>query len=176
MNPENSKRGYPGSWVREGFEIGWSLVNHWSNSNIYYDYIAIHDRILLWGLPYILHQCQGPDLCQGWGPAAHRNLVATQTLFPLNHINCTFWLQKISNMVSLCWAWIPNLHNPRKHSVFKNILWGILGWRRGLALAFGPGPDPGDRIPRQAPGAWSLLLPLPVSLSLSLSLTIINKK
>ena len=34
-----------------------------------------------------------------------------------------------------------------------------------------------DRIPRRAPGAWSLLLPLPVSLplSLSLSVTIINK-
>ena len=34
-----------------------------------------------------------------------------------------------------------------------------------------------DRIPRQAPGAWSLLLPLPMSLrlSLSLSLTIIKK-
>ena len=30
-----------------------------------------------------------------------------------------------------------------------------------------------DRVPRRAPGAWSLLLPLPVSLPLSLS--IINK-
>ena len=49
---------------------------------------------------------------------------------------------------------------------------GIPGWRSGLAPAFGPGRDPGDRdrIPRWAPGAWSLLLPLPMSLPLSLSL------
>ena len=33
-----------------------------------------------------------------------------------------------------------------------------------------------DRIPRRAPGAWSLLLPLPVSLPLSLSVTIIKLK
>ena len=72
---------------------------------------------------------------------------------------------------------------------------GIPGWRSGLAPAFGPGRNPGDpgsnstsgsrcmetrdRIPRQAPGAWGLLLPLPMSLSLSLSLShcvpIINK-
>ena len=55
---------------------------------------------------------------------------------------------------------------------------GIPGWRSGLAPAFGPGrdpEDPRDRIPRRAPGAWSLLLPLPVSLPLSLSVTIINK-
>ena len=51
---------------------------------------------------------------------------------------------------------------------------GIPGWRSGLALAFGPGRDPGDpdRIPRRAPGAWSLLLPLPMSLPLSLSFSL----
>ena len=51
---------------------------------------------------------------------------------------------------------------------------GIPGWRSGLAPAFDPGRGPGDRdrIPRQAPGAWSLLLPLPVSLPLSLSLSL----
>ena len=32
-----------------------------------------------------------------------------------------------------------------------------------------------DRIPRQAPGAWSLLLPVPVSLPLSLSVSLMNK-
>ena len=50
-----------------------------------------------------------------------------------------------------------------------------------LPLAQGAILETRDRIPRQAPGAWSLLLPLPVSLPLSLSLslslcvTIINK-
>ena len=56
---------------------------------------------------------------------------------------------------------------------------GIPGWRSGLAPAFGPGHNPGDRdrVPHRAPGAWSLLLPLPMSLrlNLSLSVTIINK-
>ena len=50
---------------------------------------------------------------------------------------------------------------------------GIPGWRSGLALAFGPGRDPGDpgsNPTSGSPGAWSLLLPLPVSLPLSLSL------
>ena len=55
--------------------------------------------------------------------------------------------------------------------------WGSLGgaavWR--LPLAQGAILETRDRIPRRAPGAWSLLLPLPVSLPLSLSVTIINK-
>ena len=38
-----------------------------------------------------------------------------------------------------------------------------------LPLAQGMILEPQDRVPRQAPGAWSLLLPLPVSLPLSLS-------
>ena len=54
-------------------------------------------------------------------------------------------------------------------------LGGAAVWR--LPLAQGAILETRDRIPRQAPGAWSLLLPLPVSLPLSLSLcvTIINK-
>ena len=54
-------------------------------------------------------------------------------------------------------------------------LGGAAVWR--LPLAQGAILETPDRIPRQAPGAWSLLLPLPVSLPLSLSLcvTIINK-
>ena len=54
-------------------------------------------------------------------------------------------------------------------------LGGAAVWR--LPLAQGAIPETLDRIPRQAPGAWSLLLPLPVSLPLSLSMcvTIINK-
>ena len=48
-----------------------------------------------------------------------------------------------------------------------------------LPLAQGTILETRDRIPHQAPGAWSLLLPLPMSLplslSLSLSVTIINK-
>ena len=51
-------------------------------------------------------------------------------------------------------------------------MWGSLGgaavWR--LPLAQGAILETQDRIPRQAPGAWSLLLPLPVSLPVSLSL------
>ena len=49
--------------------------------------------------------------------------------------------------------------------------WGSLGgaavWR--LPLAQGAILETRDGIPRQAPGAWSLLLPLPMSLPLSLS-------
>ena len=52
---------------------------------------------------------------------------------------------------------------------------GAAVWR--LPLAQGAILETRDRVPRRAPGAWSLLLPLPVSLrlSLSLSVTIINK-
>ena len=57
------------------------------------------------------------------------------------------------------------------------IKWGSLGgaavWC--LPLAQGAILETRDRIPYQAPGAWSLLLPPPVSLPLSLSVTIINK-
>ena len=52
-------------------------------------------------------------------------------------------------------------------------LGGAAVWR--LPLARGAILETRDRIPRRAPGAWSLLRPLPVSLPLSLSLTIINK-
>ena len=61
----------------------------------------------------------------------------------------------------------------------KIVLWGSLGgaavWR--LPLAQGTILETRDRVPRRAPGAWTLLLSLPVSLPLSLSLcvTIINK-
>ena len=61
--------------------------------------------------------------------------------------------------------------------LFKFLICGSLGgaavWR--LPLAQGAILETRDRIPRQAPGAWSLFLPLPVSLPLSLSVTIINK-
>ena len=56
----------------------------------------------------------------------------------------------------------------------KSDVWGSLGgaavWR--LPLAQGAILETRDRIPRQAPGAWSLLLPLPMSLPLSLSLSL----
>ena len=59
----------------------------------------------------------------------------------------------------------------RKHTL-RTIDLGSLGgaavWR--LPLAQGAILETQDRIPRRAPGAWSLLLPLPVSLPLSLSL------
>ena len=61
--------------------------------------------------------------------------------------------------------------------VFKIQMWGSLGgsalWC--LPLAQGMILESRDRIPRQAPGAWSLLLPLPVSLPLSLSLSVYHK-
>ena len=53
---------------------------------------------------------------------------------------------------------------------FRSEGWGSLGgavvWR--LPLAQSTILETRDRIPRQAPGAWSLLLPLPMSLPLSL--------
>ena len=49
----------------------------------------------------------------------------------------------------------------------RGSLGGAVVWR--LPLAQGTILETRDRIPCQAPGAWSLLLPLPVSLPLSLS-------
>ena len=59
--------------------------------------------------------------------------------------------------------------------MFEGSLGGAAVWH--LPLAQGTILETQDRIPRRAPGAWSLLLPLPVSLPLSPSLcvTIINK-
>ena len=57
---------------------------------------------------------------------------------------------------------------------YRKIKGGSLGgaavWR--LPLAQGAILEIRDRIPRQAPGAWGLLLPLPMSLPLSLSLSL----
>ena len=61
------------------------------------------------------------------------------------------------------------------HSFLKIGCIGIPGWRSGLALAQGAILETRNRIPRRAPGAWSLILPLSLPLSLSLSVTIINK-
>ena len=52
----------------------------------------------------------------------------------------------------------------------RGSLGGTAVWR--LPLAQGVILETRDRIPRRAPGAWSLLLPLPVSLPLSLSLSL----
>ena len=61
-----------------------------------------------------------------------------------------------------------------RQSKFKTSALGSLGgtavWR--LPLAQEAMLETRDRIPRRAPGAWSLLLPLPVSLPLSLSLSL----
>ena len=51
---------------------------------------------------------------------------------------------------------------------FMGSLGGAVVWR--LPLAQGVILEIRDRVPRRAPGAWSLLLPLPVSLPSSLSL------
>ena len=53
-------------------------------------------------------------------------------------------------------------------------LGGAAVWR--LPLAQSTILETRDRIPHQAPSAWSLLLPLPVSLPLSLSLCVYHKK
>ena len=55
----------------------------------------------------------------------------------------------------------------------KGSLGGAVVWR--LPLAQGAILETWDRIPRRAPGAWSLLLPLPMSLPLSLSLSDYHK-
>ena len=52
-------------------------------------------------------------------------------------------------------------------------LGGAAVWR--LPLAQGAILETRDRIPRRAPGAWSLLLPLPVSLPLSFCLSLTNE-
>ena len=55
---------------------------------------------------------------------------------------------------------------------------GIPGWRSGLAPAFGPGRDPGDRGSNPTLGSRCMEPASPsayVSASFSLSVTIINK-
>ena len=52
----------------------------------------------------------------------------------------------------------------------RGSLGGAAVWR--LPLAQGAILETRDRVPRRAPGAWSLLLSLPVSLPLSLSLSL----
>ena len=52
--------------------------------------------------------------------------------------------------------------------ITEGSLGGAAVWR--LPLAQGAILETRDRIPRQAPGAWSMLLPLPMSLPFSLSL------
>ena len=52
--------------------------------------------------------------------------------------------------------------------LMKSSCWGIPGWLRGLAPAFGPGRDPG--VPRRAPGTE----PASPSACVSASLSLIN--
>ena len=56
---------------------------------------------------------------------------------------------------------------PQLEKRVRGSLGGAVVWR--LPLAQGTILETRDRIPRWAPGAWSLLLLLPVSLPLSLS-------
>ena len=70
-------------------------------------------------------------------------------------------------------ALYPKHYSTRlKETEEEGSLGGAAVWR--LPLAQGAIPETRDRIPRRAPGAWSMLL-LPMSLPLSLSVTIINK-
>ena len=70
---------------------------------------------------------------------------------------------------------MANLWKIRLRIFLSGSLGGAAVWH--LPLAQGVILETRDRIPHQATGAWSLLLPLSVSLPLSLSLcvTIINK-
>ena len=63
---------------------------------------------------------------------------------------------------------------PTRGVPFKIPYWGTLGGAAvySLPLAQSAILETRDRIPRWAPGAWSVLLPLPVSASLSLSLSL----
>ena len=58
--------------------------------------------------------------------------------------------------------------------VLLEVCTGQPGWLSGLEPLSAQGVilETRDRVPRRAPGAWSLLLPLPVSLPLSLSLSL----
>ena len=63
----------------------------------------------------------------------------------------------------------------------ETVIWGIPGWRSGLALAFGPGHDPGDPGSNPTSGARCMEPASPsacvsASLSLSLNVSIIKKK
>ena len=91
--------------------------------------------------------------------------------FDYNTIHCEFKQEMLPRARNLL------LEGSILRVFFKSHFWGSLGgtavWR--LPLAQGAILETQDRIPRRAPGAWSLLLPLPVSLPLSLSVTIINK-
>ena len=65
----------------------------------------------------------------------------------------------------------PHIFEFKKHCSKlpdRGSLGGLAVWH--LPLAQGVILETRDRIPYQAPDAWSLLLPLPVSLPLSLSL------
>ena len=70
--------------------------------------------------------------------------------------------------VSFMNKYIKSFKRKRKEGTPGGSLGGAAVWR--LPLAQGAILEIRDRIPRRAPGAWSLLLPLPVSLPLSLSL------
>ena len=64
-------------------------------------------------------------------------------------------------------VYAPNTGAAKYLKQILGSLGGTAVWR--LPLAQGAILETRDRIPRRAPGAWSLLLPLPVSLPLSLS-------
>ena len=127
---------------------------------------------LLWGqwkplgepepLPPSSNKQYSPSRCQ-------KRLKVAPGLLPLPGSNKEVPLS-LARVVS------KNLAKPESlRSRILGSLGGAAVWR--LPLAQGAILETQDRIPRRAPGAWSLLLPLPMSLplSLSLSVTIINK-
>ena len=66
------------------------------------------------------------------------------------------------------WAWLCAGHFDKAHNWNQQPGQGTLGDGvvEHLPLAQGRILETRDRVPRRAPGAWSLLLPLPVSLPL----------
>ena len=115
------------------------------------------------------------------GPPRAEGIWAHQTQRPpgeaLSRLSLTAIPSIPSALVSVylrLWKLVGPAQNiqEQNQNSYENMGEGIPGWLSGLAPALAQGAilETQDRIPRRAPGAWSLLLPLPVSLPLSLSL------
>ena len=99
-----------------------------------------------------------------WGIKSHIRLTAWSLIFPLP---IPLPLCVSHEYINKGAATVQNSLDGPREGKNRGSLGGAVVWR--LPLAHGAILETRDRIPRWAPGAWSLLLPLPVSLFLSLS-------